>query len=152
MNRNSCSQSSSVSLSLPTLSTPAHWLATAVLLITILIITGLVIDLGGGPKHDRLGFRVSLLSFDNTRQRRTRAGIVAGEKLLKISTQYWKNPGPLNGAGLVPQHKSLDQFLGILSVIVQAAFSFQGMELVAMYVSAFVSSRVKHLIPFQCRL
>ena len=28
------------------------------LLITILIITGLVIDLGGGPNHDRLGFRV----------------------------------------------------------------------------------------------
>ena len=28
-----------------------------------------------------------------------------------------------------------DRFLGILSVFVQAAFSFQGMELVAMYVS-----------------
>ncbi|OJT02950.1 Dicarboxylic amino acid permease [Trametes pubescens] len=81
------------------------------LLITILIITGLVIDLGGGPKHDRLGFR------------------------------YWKNPGPLNGAGLVPKHKSLDQFLGILSVIVQAAFSFQGMELVAIAASETISPR-----------
>ena len=30
-----------------------------VTLITGLIIAGLVIDLGGGPDHDRIGFRVS---------------------------------------------------------------------------------------------
>ena len=48
--------------------------------------------------------------------------------------QYWKNPGPLNGTGLTPKQPQHDQFLGILSVLVQAAFSFQGMELVAMYV------------------
>ncbi len=48
--------------------------------------------------------------------------------------QYWKTPGALNGAGLEPQNKDLDRFLGILSVLVQAAFSFQGMELVAMSV------------------
>ncbi|KAI0358183.1 general amino acid permease 1 [Trametes cingulata] len=81
------------------------------LLITILIITGLVIDLGGGPDHRRLGFH------------------------------YWKDPGPINGAGLEPNHPSLDRFLGILSVLVQAAFSFQGMELVAIAASETISPR-----------
>ncbi|KAI0642018.1 general amino acid permease 1 [Trametes meyenii] len=81
------------------------------LLITVLIITGLVIDLGGGPNHERLGFH------------------------------YWKTPGPLNGADLEPNHPSLDKFLGILSVLVQAAFSFQGMELVAIAASETVSPR-----------
>ncbi|KIK75369.1 hypothetical protein PAXRUDRAFT_19065 [Paxillus rubicundulus Ve08.2h10] len=70
-------------------------------MIIILIVIGLVIDLGGAPNHDRLGFR------------------------------YWKNPGPFAGAGLA-SNRDLDQFLGFLSVIVQAAFSFQGMEIAAM--------------------
>lgn len=109
-----------------------------------------MIDLGGGPKHDRLGFRVSLLAVDIAPGRRSRVGIVCAILLTIILSQYWKNPGPLNGAGLVPQHKSLDQFLGILSVIVQAAFSFQGMELVAMYVFAFVHFSVKTDPPVQC--
>ncbi|KAI6023372.1 general APC amino acid permease [Pisolithus marmoratus] len=74
-------------------------------LITGLILAGLVIDLGGAPNHQRLGF------------------------------QYWKNPGVLAGAGLVPTHIGLDRFLGILSVIVQAGFSFEGMELVAVAAS-----------------
>ncbi|KIJ21136.1 hypothetical protein PAXINDRAFT_6905 [Paxillus involutus ATCC 200175] len=74
-------------------------------MITGLIIVGLIIDLGGGPTHQRLGF------------------------------QYWKNPGVLAGAGLEPNHPSLDKFLGILSVLVQAAFSFQGMEIVAIAAS-----------------
>ncbi|KIJ21072.1 hypothetical protein PAXINDRAFT_96019 [Paxillus involutus ATCC 200175] len=69
-------------------------------MITILIVIGLVIDLGGAPNHDRLGFR------------------------------YWKDPGPFARAGLVSD-RDLDQFLGFLSVIVQAAFSFQGMEIAA---------------------
>ena len=82
-----------------------------VILITGLILTGLIIDLGGGPDHQRRGF------------------------------QYWRNPGPLNGAGLEPKHVGLDRFLGILSVIVQAAFSFQGMELVAVAASETESPR-----------
>ncbi|TBU27598.1 general amino acid permease 1 [Dichomitus squalens] len=81
------------------------------LLITILVITGLVIDLGGAPKQQRLGFH------------------------------YWKDPGPLNGAGLTPKKPSLDKFLGILTVLVQAAFSFQGMELVAVAASETASPR-----------
>ncbi|KAI0683253.1 amino acid permease/ SLC12A domain-containing protein, partial [Cytidiella melzeri] len=80
----------------------------AVLLITGLILTGLVIDLGGGPDHDRRGFR------------------------------YWKNPGAVAGAGLEPNHIGVNCFLGILTVFVQAGFSFQGMELAAMSVLAFL--------------
>jgi yeast amino acid transporter len=44
--------------------------------------------------------------------------------------RFWDHPGPLAGAGLV-KNVNTDRFLGILSVIVQAGFSFQGMELVA---------------------
>ncbi|TFY63642.1 hypothetical protein EVG20_g6228 [Dentipellis fragilis] len=45
-----------------------------------------------------------------------------------------ENPGPLAPAGLV-SNINTDRFLGILSVLVQAAFSFQGMELVAIAAS-----------------
>ena len=75
----------------------------SVILIIVLIITGLVITLGGGPDRTRRGF------------------------------QYWKNPGAIARAGLV-ENLASDRFLAILSVIVQAAFSFQGMELIAVYV------------------
>ncbi|KZP04956.1 general amino acid permease 1 [Athelia psychrophila] len=81
------------------------------LLITGLILVGLIIDLGGGPDHDRRGFR------------------------------YWKNPGPFAGSLLEPTHIGLDRFLGILSVLVNAAFSFQGMELVAIAASETESPR-----------
>lgn len=76
-----------------------------VTLITGLILLGIIIDLGGVSGQHRLGF------------------------------QYWKNPGALSGAGLEPNHVGLDRFLGIVSVIVQAGFSFQGMELVAIAAS-----------------
>ncbi|CAA7269266.1 unnamed protein product [Cyclocybe aegerita] len=74
-------------------------------LIIGLLLAGLVIDLGGGPNHDRIGFR------------------------------YWKNPGAVAPLGLEPNHIPLDRFLAILSVLVQAAFSFQGMELVVIAAS-----------------
>lgn len=82
-----------------------------VALITGLIIVGLVIDLGGAPNHERLGFR------------------------------YWKNPGALNHSDLTPNNIGLGRFLAILSVLVQAAFSFQGMELVAIAASETESPR-----------
>jgi len=78
-----------------------------------LIITGLVITLGGGPDGKRRGF------------------------------QYWKNPGAVARAGLVDDIGT-DRFLAILTVIVQAAFSFQSMELVAMYASGGVSQGKIH--------
>lgn len=48
--------------------------------------------------------------------------------------QYWRDPGAIARAGLV-DNVAADKFLAILSVIVQATFSFQSMELVAVYVS-----------------
>ena len=46
--------------------------------------------------------------------------------------QYWKHPGALNRAGLVHSNVNTDRFLAFLSVIVQASFSYQGVEVVAM--------------------
>ncbi|KIO17672.1 hypothetical protein M407DRAFT_12255 [Tulasnella calospora MUT 4182] len=80
------------------------------ILITGLILFGFIIDLGGGPDHDRRGFR------------------------------YWKNPGALN-TYLVDEPKATGRFLGILGVLIQAAFSFQGMELVAIAASETESPR-----------
>lgn len=48
--------------------------------------------------------------------------------------RYWKNPGAFN-TYLVDEPVSLGRFLGILGVLIQAAFSFQGMELVAIAAS-----------------
>ena len=65
------------------------------------LLVGLIIDLGGGPHGDRIGFR------------------------------YWKNPGALNRRDDLTSKVGLGRFLALISVIVDAAFSFQGMELVA---------------------
>ncbi|BFZ60735.1 hypothetical protein YB2330_001786 [Saitoella coloradoensis] len=66
-----------------------------------LIILGVVLDLGGGPNHDRLGFR------------------------------YWKNPGAFNDTYLGIENTSTARFLGFWSVFIQAAFSYLGTEIVA---------------------
>lgn len=54
--------------------------------------------------------------------------------------RYWNNPGAVARADLV-HNVGTDRFLGILSVIVQAAFSFQGVELVAIAASETESPR-----------
>ncbi|KAF9784365.1 general amino acid permease 1 [Thelephora terrestris] len=74
-------------------------------MLTGLILLGLIVDLGGGPDHDRRGFR------------------------------YWKNPGAFNQLGLEPTKPNLDRFLAIMSSIVQAAFGFSGIEIVAVAAS-----------------
>ncbi|KAJ7708880.1 general APC amino acid permease [Mycena rosella] len=74
------------------------------ILIIVILFAGLVIDLGGGPDHERIGFK------------------------------YWVNPGPVNRAHLV-EDGNTDRFLAILSVVIQAAFSFQGMEMVCIAAS-----------------
>jgi len=51
-----------------------------------------------------------------------------------------KNPGPIAPAGLV-NNADTDRFLAIVSVVIQAAFSFQGMELVAIAASETESPR-----------
>lgn len=74
----------------------------AVLLIVGLIIVGLVIDLGGAPSQDRIGFR------------------------------YWKDPGVFAGGQSTPNKPDLGRFLGFLRALTPAAFSIQGLEAVAM--------------------
>ncbi|KAG8706833.1 hypothetical protein FRC09_002180 [Ceratobasidium sp. 395] len=64
-----------------------------------LIILGVVLDLGGGPNHDRIGFR------------------------------YWKNPGPFVQIADIPGAKG--RFLGWWSVMIQAAFSYLGTEIIS---------------------
>jgi amino acid transporter len=76
------------------------WFASIkVITITGLIILGIVLDLGGGPNHDRLGFR------------------------------YWKHPGPFVQYAGIPGSKG--RFLGFWAVMIQAAFSIVGTEMVA---------------------
>lgn len=78
---------------------------------------------------------------------------IVDDVLTKITMsllQYWKTPGPLAGANLTPDKPGLDKFLGILSCIVQAAFSFQGIELVAVYVPHERSSYVPVLVLTKC--
>ncbi|RAH79234.1 hypothetical protein BO86DRAFT_421002 [Aspergillus japonicus CBS 114.51] len=78
----------------------AEFIFVIVKVVTLLglLVLSLVIDLGGGPTHDRLGFR------------------------------YWKHPGAMKEylAG-----GSLGHFLGFFSVLINASFSYGGIELVA---------------------
>ncbi|KZF19661.1 hypothetical protein L228DRAFT_254282 [Xylona heveae TC161] len=78
----------------------AEFIFASIKIVTIvgLLILALVLDLGGGPNHDRLGFR------------------------------YWKHPGAMK------EYKSkgdLGRFLGLFSTLVNAAFSYGGVEMVA---------------------
>ncbi|KAI1624333.1 amino acid permease [Exophiala viscosa] len=79
----------------------AEFVFASIKLITIfgLLIISLVIVLGGGPTHDRLGFR------------------------------YWKNPGAMKP--LPPATGDTGRFLGFFSVLVYAAFTYAGVEMVA---------------------
>ena len=74
-----------------------------------LIILGIVLDLGGGPDHDRLGFR------------------------------FWKEPGPFVQYNGIAGAKG--RFLGWWAVMTQAAFSFNGTEIVAVCASLLHSRR-----------
>ncbi|KAI9665611.1 MAG: hypothetical protein M1829_005691 [Trizodia sp. TS-e1964] len=78
----------------------AEFIFASIKIITIvgLILMAIVLDLGGGPTHDRLGFR------------------------------YWKDPGAMKeykGDG------DWGRFLGLWSTLVNAAFSYGGVEMVA---------------------
>ncbi|KAH8924825.1 amino acid permease [Atractiella rhizophila] len=65
-----------------------------------LIVLGIVIDLGGGPEGERLGF------------------------------QFWKNPGPF--VQYLGIQGAKGRFLGFWRVLIQAAFSYNGTEIIAM--------------------
>jgi len=78
----------------------AEFCFASIKIITIvgLLLLAFILDLGGGPNHDRLGFR------------------------------YWKHPGamkPYIASG------SEGRFLGLWSTLVNAAFSYGGVEMVA---------------------
>ncbi|GFZ49100.1 hypothetical protein JCM24511_06850 [Saitozyma sp. JCM 24511] len=78
-------------------------------LIVGLIIAGLVVDLGGGPNHDRIGFR------------------------------YWKNPGAFAEYHFTG---SLGKFLGWFTDLLQAAYSYLGMEGIAIAAAEVKNPRV----------
>jgi amino acid transporter len=63
-----------------------------------LLILALVLDIGGGPSQDRLGFR------------------------------YWKDPGAMKEYMATEE---LGRFLGLFSTFINAAFSYSGVETVA---------------------
>ncbi|KAK1774268.1 amino acid permease/ SLC12A domain-containing protein [Copromyces sp. CBS 386.78] len=77
------------------------WFASLkIITIVGLLIMAFIVDLGGNPHHERLGFR------------------------------YWKNPGAMKE--YPPQiHGDLGRFLGLFSTLVNAAFSYGGVEMVA---------------------
>ncbi|OAX80418.1 hypothetical protein ACJ72_05253 [Emergomyces africanus] len=78
----------------------AEFIFASIKIVTIvgLLILSLIIDLGGGPDHDRRGFR------------------------------YWKNPGAMREYVATGDK---GRFLGFFSTLVNAAFSFGGVEMVA---------------------
>ena len=78
----------------------AEFIFASIKIVTIigLIIFAFIIDLGGGPTHDRLGFR------------------------------YWKNPGAMKP---YIADGDLGRFLGLFSTLVNAAFSYSGVEICA---------------------
>ena len=93
----------------------AEFCFAAVKIITIvgLILLALILDLGGGPDHDRIGFR------------------------------YWKNPGAMKT--YVSTTPTTGRFLGFFSTLVNAAFSYGGVETVA--VAAGEAENPRHNIP-----
>jgi amino acid transporter len=78
----------------------AEFIFASIKILTIvgLLIMAFIVDLGGGPNHDRLGFR------------------------------FWKHPGAMKEYSSTGD---LGRFLGLFSVLINAAFSYGGVELVA---------------------
>ena len=89
----------------------SEFIFSSIKLITIigLLIFALIVDLGGGPKHERLGFR------------------------------YWKDPGAMKAFVATG---SPGRFLGPWSTLVNAAFSYGGVEMVAVAAGEAENPRV----------
>lgn len=92
----------------------AEFCFASIKIITIvgLIIFAFIIDLGGGPTRDRLGFR------------------------------YWNHPGAMKA---YKDTGATGRFLGLFSTLVNAAFSYGGVEMVA--VAAGEAENPRHNIP-----
>ncbi|KAF9451076.1 dicarbixylic amino acid permease [Macrolepiota fuliginosa MF-IS2] len=83
------------------------WFSSIKILALIgLLLMGIIIDLGGNPRHDRLGFR------------------------------YWRDPNGPMGKYLVDQVKntSLSIFLGFWATLTNALFAYMGTELIGVTV------------------
>ena len=89
----------------------AEFCFASIKLVTIvgLLIFAFIIDLGGGPTHDRLGFR------------------------------FWKNPGAMKQFLATGD---TGRFFGLWSVLVNAAFSYGGVEMVAVAAGEAENPRV----------
>lgn len=70
--------------------------------------------------------------------------IVGGGSLGFVGFKYWINPGVM-GPGVIVENVHAGRFLGFLSALVNAAFTFQGVELVG--VSAGEASNPRRTIP-----
>lgn len=92
----------------------AEFIFASIKIVTIvgLLLLALIIDLGGVPGQNRLGFH------------------------------YWKHPGPMN---TYIASGATGRFLGFWSVMVNAAFSYGGVEMVA--VAAGEAENPRHNIP-----
>lgn len=92
----------------------AEFIFASIKVLTIigLLMLALIIDLGGVPGQDRLGFR------------------------------YWRDPGPMKAYIATG---ALGRFLGFLSTLTNAAFSFGGVEMVA--VAAGEAENPRYNIP-----
>jgi amino acid transporter len=89
----------------------AEFIFASIKIITIigLLIMALILDLGGSPTGDRLGFR------------------------------YWYNPGPVMKE--VVASGNTGRFLGLFSTLIFAAFSYGGIEMVAVAAGETVNPR-----------
>lgn len=96
----------------------AEFIFASLKIITIvgLLLMAFIVDLGGNPKHDRLGFR------------------------------YWKNPGAMK---TYIAHGDKGRFLGFFATLVNAAFSYGGVEIVAC--AAGEADNPRKNIPKACR-
>ena len=92
----------------------AEFIFASIKIITIvgLLIFAVIIDLGGGPTHQRLGFH------------------------------FWKHPGAMNA---YLAHGGWGRFLGFFSTLINAAFSYGGVEMVA--VAAGEAENPRYNIP-----
>lgn len=88
-----------------------------VITIVGLIILGIILDLGGGPDHDRQGTFTPGVAFGTL------------TLYLRIGFRYWKHPGPFVQYHGIPG--ATGRFVGWWSVASLAAFSFIGTEIVA---------------------
>ena len=86
-----------------------------VITITGLIILGIVLDLGGTSPCILVATEIQLL--------------IGGPDHDRIGFQYWRNPGPFTQYLGISGAKG--RFLGFWAVMIQAAFSYVGTEIVA---------------------